>query len=203
METSFANAGQVSFGYCSPWAAPGTIGVVVGDIENVFFSLAVRGISDAAKNASFNGIIANSGEVLEAEKAAIDLLIGRRVAGLIVTPADHGQHEHLSAALDVGVPLVLFDREVPDLSVDAVTGADRESAIEATLHLQQHGHRNIAHVTAREAKIGDHWTPQTHLTAHSVVRRIEGFMSVQSQTGLLTLNASCGSAQLTRNTPTR
>ena len=49
----------------------GIIGVVVGDIENPFFSLAVRGISDAARAAGFNVILANSGEGVEAEKAAV------------------------------------------------------------------------------------------------------------------------------------
>jgi LacI family transcriptional regulator len=39
----------------------GIIGVVVGDIENPFFSLAVRGITDAARAAGFNVILANSG----------------------------------------------------------------------------------------------------------------------------------------------
>src|SRR5215212_9150697 len=39
----------------------GTIGVVVGDIENPYFGLAVRGISDAASAAGFDVILANSG----------------------------------------------------------------------------------------------------------------------------------------------
>ncbi len=52
----------------------GIIGVVVGDIENAFFSLAVRGIGDVARVAGFNVIIANSGEELDAEKSAVDLL---------------------------------------------------------------------------------------------------------------------------------
>ena len=65
----------------------GIIGIVVGDIENAFFSLAVRGISDAARLAGFDVIISNSGEKLESEKSAVDLLIGKRVDGLIVTPA--------------------------------------------------------------------------------------------------------------------
>src|SRR3954447_13799090 len=73
----------------------GIIGVVVGDIENPFFSLAVRGISDAARLAGFNVIIANSGEELDAEKSAVDLLIGKRVDGLIVTPARCDSIEHL------------------------------------------------------------------------------------------------------------
>ncbi|MGO7515504.1 LacI family transcriptional regulator, partial [Rhizobium ruizarguesonis] len=84
--------------------------VVVGDIENAFFSLAVRGISDAAPLAGFNVIIANSGEELYAEKSAVDLLIGKRVDGLIVTPARCYSVDHLQHVRRSGVPLVLFDR---------------------------------------------------------------------------------------------
>src|SRR5687768_12316730 len=49
----------------------GAIGVVVGDIENPFFSAAVRGISDVAHGAGYTVILANSGEDIAAEKDAI------------------------------------------------------------------------------------------------------------------------------------
>ena len=136
----------------------GTIGVIVGDIENVFFGLAVRGISDVARNAGFNVIIANSGEELSAEKSAINLLIGRRVDGLIVAPADRRELDHLSDAIRVGVPLVLFDRTIPALQVDSVVSPDREAAMTATRHLQNFGHRHIAYITAREGEIGEFFT---------------------------------------------
>src|ERR1700761_6018168 len=57
----------------------GTIGVIVGDIENPFFSLAVRGISDGAKARGFNVILANSGEELAEEKAAVEVLFRKQV----------------------------------------------------------------------------------------------------------------------------
>ena len=85
----------------------GIIGVVVGDIENAFFSLAVRGISDAARLAGFNVIIANSGEELDAEKSAISVLIGS-VDGLIVTPARWDSFRPSAAVRRAGVPLVLL-----------------------------------------------------------------------------------------------
>lgn len=162
----------------------GTIGVIVGDIENAFFGLAVRGISDVARNAGFNVIIANSGEELSAEKAAIDLLIGRRVDGLIVTPADCGDCGHLSDAIGVGVPLVLFDRTIPALNVDAITGADREAAIAATRHLQEFGHRRIAYITAKEGQVGEFFTDESQLPTSSVLGRVEGFLEAQAEKGI-------------------
>jgi len=162
----------------------GTIGVIVGDIENAFFSLAVRGISDVARTAGFNVIIANSGEELSAEQSAIDLLIGRRVDGLIVTPSNCGEYDHLSNAVRVGVPLVLFDRTIPSLKVDAVTGADRDAAMAATRHLQEAGHRRIAYVTAREGAVGEFFTSESQLPTSSVLQRVQGFIEAQSANGI-------------------
>ncbi|MBY3343639.1 LacI family DNA-binding transcriptional regulator [Rhizobium laguerreae] len=161
----------------------GIIGVVVGDIENAFFSLAVRGISDAARLAGFNVIIANSGEELDAEKSAVDLLIGKRVDGLIVTPARCDSIDHLQHVLRAGVPLVLFDRAIPELDVDAVTGDDRDAAITATRHLIEQGHRRLAYVSAMDAE-GGGFTEIGRISNSAVRERVEGFVSVLTKAGL-------------------
>ena len=161
----------------------GIIGVVVGDIENAFFSLAVRGISDAARMAGFNVIIANSGEELDAEKSAVDLLIGKRVDGLIVTPARCDRMEHLQDIRRVGVPLVLFDRNIPELGVDAVTGDDFDAAMIATRHLLDMGHRRIAYISAMDARsepLGD-----SRSISNSAVReRVDGMLKEQADAGI-------------------
>src|SRR3954470_13754662 len=48
-----------------------TIGVIIGDIENPYFGQAVRGISDVAREAGFEVILANSGEDVGKEQAAV------------------------------------------------------------------------------------------------------------------------------------
>ncbi|MBB4442699.1 MULTISPECIES: LacI family DNA-binding transcriptional regulator [Rhizobium] len=161
----------------------GIIGVVVGDIENAFFSLAVRGISDAARLAGFNVIIANSGEELDAEKSAVDLLIGKRVDGLIVTPARCDSFDHLQNVRRAGVPLVLFDRAIPELDVDAVTGDDRDAAITATRYLIGQGHRRLAYVSAMDAEDGG-LTDIGRISNSAVRERVEGFVSVLTEAGL-------------------
>ncbi|MGA1804719.1 LacI family DNA-binding transcriptional regulator [Rhizobium sp. HT1-10] len=155
----------------------GLIGVVVGDIENPFFSFAVRGISDAARAAGFNVILANSGEEIEAEKAAVRVLIGKRVDGLIVTSADCRDISHLRDVHLSGRPLALLDRALPDLDVDAVTVDDRDAAMRATRLLVDAGHRRIAYVTAAEdAEIrGADGLPV--ISTSTVRDRIEGFLA--------------------------
>lgn len=176
----------------------GIIGVVVGDIENAFFSLAVRGISDAARLAGFNVIIANSGEQLDAEKSAVDLLIGKRVDGLIVTPARCDSVDHLQHVRRAGVPLVLFDRAIPELDVDAVTGDDRDAAITATRHLIGQGHRRLAYISAMDAE-GGGLTDIGRISNSAVRERVEGFVSVLTESGLPNPFIMSGSAPRTSN----
>ncbi|MGM4984166.1 MULTISPECIES: LacI family DNA-binding transcriptional regulator [Rhizobium] len=161
----------------------GIIGVVVGDIENAFFSLAVRGISDVARMAGFNVIIANSGEELEAEKSAVDLLIGKRVDGLIVTPARCDRMEHLRDIRRVGVPLVLFDRSIPELGVDSVTGDDFDAAATATRYLLDAGHRHIAYISAMDAA-DERLTDSRELSNSAVRERVEGVLKAQAAAGI-------------------
>ncbi|ANM21055.1 LacI family transcriptional regulator protein (plasmid) [Rhizobium sp. N541] len=161
----------------------GIIGVVVGDIENAFFSLAVRGISDAARLAGFNVIIANSGEHLDAERSAVDLLIGKRVDGLIVTPARCDRLDHLQHVRRAGVPLVLFDRTIPELDVDSVTGDDREAALSATRYMIGQGHRRLAYVSAMDAD-KDGLTDIALISNSAVRERVEGFACALTEAGL-------------------
>ncbi|ANL56927.1 LacI family DNA-binding transcriptional regulator [Rhizobium phaseoli] len=161
----------------------GIIGVVVGDIQNAFFSLAVRGISDMARLAGFTVIIANSGEQLDAEISAVDLLIGKRVDGLIVTPAHCDRIDHLRQVRRAGVPLVLFDRNIPELEVDAVTGDDREAAIAATRCMVEQGHRRLAYVSAMEAE-GGKLADIGRISNSAVRERVEGFVQVLTEAGL-------------------
>ena len=161
----------------------GIIGVVVGDIENPFFSLAVRGISDAARAAGFNVILANSSEQIEAEKTAVRLLIGKRVDGLIVTPSESRDVSHLRDIQHSGRPLALLDRALPDLDVDTVTVDDRDVAMRATRILADAGHRKIAYVTAVDAE-GHAYRNLEQIYTSSVRERIEGFLAACRETGI-------------------
>lgn len=161
----------------------GTIGVVVGDIENPFFSLAVRGITDVARQAGFNVILTNSGEDVSAEKAAIRTLLAKRVDGVIVSPAKESDVDHLMDAMRSGRPLVLLDRGSPSLHVDTVIADDRTAAEGITRRLIERGHRRIAYLTACDTEDHRFRTP-ADINTGSVRRRIEGFLGVCGQAGL-------------------
>ena len=128
-----------------------TIGVVIGDIENPFFGLAVRGITDMARAEGFDVILANTGEELDFEQAAVRVLLDRRVDGLIVSAAQSSDPAHLQDVLDLGRPLVLLDRSVPGLQTDAVTVDNTRAALLAVRHLTDAGHRRIAFISSATA----------------------------------------------------
>jgi len=161
----------------------GTIGVVVGDIENPFFSLAMRGITDVARQAGFTVVLINSGEDADTERAAIRTLLAKRVDGLIVSPAKESDADHLREAARSGRPLVLLDRGSETLDVDTVIADDRHAAEDITRRLIALGHRRIAYLTACDTPDHRFRTP-ADINTGSVRRRIEGFLDVCQRAGL-------------------
>jgi LacI family transcriptional regulator len=156
----------------------GTIGVVVGDIENPYFGLAVRGISDGAKARGFNVILGNSGEDAEEEKAAVDVLVRKQIDGLIIAPAASATSDHLSDAARAGRPIVLMDRDIATLDVDCVVIDDKAAAQHATALLIAAGHRRIAYITAARMPDGDRPLLST------VINRIAGFAEALTAAGV-------------------
>lgn len=161
----------------------GTIGVVVGDIENPFFGLAVRGISDHAGENGFNVVLCNSGEDIAAERAAVQTLVSKRVDGLVVAPAAMLEAAHLRDAQARGCPLVLLDRDVPGLAADSALVDSRKAASVATDFLISAGHQRIGYVTATTATEVRYKGPE-QIALSTVLDRISGFLETSHEAGL-------------------
>lgn len=131
----------------------GTIGVIVADIELAFFAHAVRGIADAAAAEGFEVILANSDEDEVKERAALGVLLEKRVDGLIVAPASVSRTEHLRDVVERGLPLVLLDRGSTAVGGDVVVVDNHRAAQNAVGHLARLGHRRIAIVVERETAL--------------------------------------------------
>ncbi|WP_084961760.1 LacI family DNA-binding transcriptional regulator [Thermoactinospora rubra] len=125
-----------------------TIGVIVADIGNPFFAGVMRGISDTSRARGFDTLVLSTYEALEEEVAATDVLIDKRVDGMIISSAavDRGEVAHIRAAIDRGVPVVLVDRAVAALDLDTVVIDNRDAAREAVETLVEAGHRRIGFV---------------------------------------------------------
>ncbi|CCH78616.1 Transcriptional regulator, LacI family [Nostocoides japonicum T1-X7] len=129
------------------------IGVVLADIENAFFSSAVRGIADAARAAGQHVILANTDEDIEKEHAAIRVFVERRVDGLIVCPTDGTDRTYLRGIIEQGTPVVLLDRRIRGLRADSVGIDNHRAAYEATRYLLAAGHERIGVVTGTASDV--------------------------------------------------
>ncbi|MGI9860616.1 LacI family DNA-binding transcriptional regulator [Moorella naiadis] len=122
-----------------------TIGVIIADITNSFYSAIVRGIEDIATNKNYSLLIANSDEMLKKEKQYTRIFVEKQVEGMIIVPAggSHQYLEHLAGHL----PLVFVDRQPEDFkSASIVKVENSQGAYNLTCHLLQHGYREIAYI---------------------------------------------------------
>lgn len=160
-----------------------TIGVVVGDIENPHFGLAMRGISDAAKRAGYDVILINTGEDLQAEVDAVRVLQDKRVDGLIVAPASSSSTQHLQQIVEAGRPLVLFDRSARGVDVDVIASDVEQAAYDAAKLLINRGHERISYISALEAE-GAGYQSGRELESSAVGERITGTRRAFNEAGL-------------------
>jgi LacI family transcriptional regulator len=128
-------------------------------------------------------VLSNSGEDPANEKAAVRVLLGKRVDGLIVTPSSLTDVGHLHEVQQSGRPIVLLDRTVPGLSVDAVVTDDRHAALNATRLLIEKGHRRIAYISATESDDPIYRGPH-QISLSTVMERIEGLLAASREAGI-------------------
>src|SRR6267378_1882727 len=125
-----------------------TLGMVVTDIANPFFPAIVRGAEDAAQKAGYSMLLCNSDDKEDKEAVYLELLISKRVDGIILNKTPSALTVAQRRMLDEAkVPIVLLMRTCPGLKTDIVQTNDRLGAIEAISHLARIGHKKIAFVS--------------------------------------------------------
>src|ERR1700726_2702837 len=113
-----------------------TIGMIVPDIANPFFPMVVRGAEDAALKHGYNLLLCNSDDSLEKEERAIELLLSKRVDGILLTKAAEDFRAPLRQMIkEVKVSFVLVMRTYAKLTADSVITNDYQGAYDAVSHL--------------------------------------------------------------------
>jgi len=151
----------------------GTIAVLIADVTNPFFADFVRGVEDTAHRRSerYNLLLCNTEENGERERRAIELVLERRIDGIVMAPA--GGNETLLAELaDSGLPLVFGDRRLKGVSADTVVANNFEAAANLARHLISLGHRRIGLLEA-------------DLSASAIHDRVAGFRAAMADAGLV------------------
>ncbi|WP_297089310.1 LacI family DNA-binding transcriptional regulator [uncultured Draconibacterium sp.] len=124
-----------------------TIGVIIPEIVHYFFSSVISGIEDVAYDAGFNVIICQSNERFEREVANAKTLLASRVDGVLVSISkETTSYKHLHNFANNNVPMVFYDRIVPDLIADQVIIDDFDASYRATKHLIDSGRERIVHL---------------------------------------------------------
>lgn len=122
-----------------------SIGLVVLDVRNPFFTDIARGAEDRAAQAGLTVLLANSDENPAREAAYVDLFEQQRVHGVLISPLGDIT-PRLGMLRARGIPAVLVDRAAPDASFSSVSVDDVAGGRMAAEHLIAQGRRRIAFV---------------------------------------------------------
>ncbi len=122
-----------------------TLGVILADISNPFFSHIARTIEDQAYSAGYTVIFGSSDEKTEKFERVLKFLITRQVDGFIIA-APEGAKDLLLTLNEAKIPVVLIDRFFKGLEMNSVTVDNYKASVLATNYLIKKGNRKIASV---------------------------------------------------------
>jgi DNA-binding LacI/PurR family transcriptional regulator len=147
-----------------------TIGLLVDDIANPFYSALARAVEDSARLRNYLVLIGSSQNDGEREREVISAFFSRHADGLIVVPTA-ANHRFLAHHIDRGTKVVCVDRPAPGVSADTVLVDNRPAAHQAVRYLLERGHRRIGY-------LGD------DLDIWPIHERYEGYVAALAEFGL-------------------
>ncbi|MEO6843836.1 MAG: LacI family DNA-binding transcriptional regulator [Ginsengibacter sp.] len=120
-----------------------TIAVILPEVADNFFSLAINGIQSVAEKKGYHVLIYLSHENFIHEKSIVAECSNGRVDGVLISVASETiSGDHIVKLQDENIPVVFFDREFENLSVAKVITNDYECGYLAAAHLIKNGCKN-------------------------------------------------------------
>ena len=147
-----------------------TIGLLLEDVANPFFSALHRGVEDVARHRGVLAFAGSSDEDPARERELVEGLLARGVDGVIIAPTA-GDQSYLARDHQAGVAIVFVDRPPRFIDVDSVLSDNAGGDDTAVSHLIAHGHRRIAF-------LGDR--PEIH----TAVERLRGYEEALARRGI-------------------
>lgn len=120
-----------------------SIGLIVPDLSDMFFSVVSHAVQDAARQAGYLVWLAASNADPMIEEAQVEEMTNHPVDGILLVPAD-SRSKYLKAAISRSAPVVTIDRSAELAQTDSVEVENYAGARTATEHLISHGYRRIA-----------------------------------------------------------
>jgi LacI family transcriptional regulator len=121
----------------------GTIGVVIADNRNPFYAEVLNGMEEAAREKNYHIILANTQRDYKKEEDAINLLLAKRVDGLLITPVQD-RDDDIKNLINANIPFVVVGRDFENIEVDAVYNDEVKGGFLATEYLIKKGHKRTA-----------------------------------------------------------
>lgn len=121
-----------------------TIGVILPELAESFFSAAISGIEDIAYKRNYTVLLAQSHDDADREKLLIEKMKMQRVDGLLISVSKTtNTYEHFEAFKKSNIPIVFFDRIPPVKNIHFVASNLESGTFEAVNFLLKKGHRTI------------------------------------------------------------
>ncbi|SEG01379.1 transcriptional regulator, LacI family [Caloramator fervidus] len=122
-----------------------SIGIILPDITNPFFSEIARAIEDEANSLGYNVVLCNTDNKIEKEEEYIKLLISKLIDGIIFI-AGGDSKKSIFLLKEKGIPFVLVDRYIEDKDIFGVFCKNYEGIVDGVEYLLNKGKRNIVFV---------------------------------------------------------
>lgn len=139
------------------------VGVVVPSVSRPALLDVLTAIEDELHRRAYSMLVGSSGNTAGQEGGRVQRIVDEGVSGLIVHPIDQPDARIYERLLREEFPVVLIDRHVVGLAIDAVLPDNLGGAYSAVSHLVERGHRRIAFVSS------------DNLTTTSVQERLAGY----------------------------
>lgn len=131
-----------------------TIGVILPEVVHYFFSSVIKGIENVANSRGYTVIISVSNEELEKEANGLRKLSNGTVDGFILSLSEDTLHEenydHIKEAVELELPVVMFDRITDKINCDKIIVDDKQIAFDTVNYLIQKGHQKIGFLTTED-----------------------------------------------------
>ena len=120
-----------------------TIGLVLPEVRRVHAGELALGVEEAAVAHGYSVLFANTGGDPQREQAAVQLLMERRVDGMVLWPNGFGDQSYLHGLLPADFPIVAVNRRSAGYECHSILSRDEDASLAAHYLLRQ-GHQHIA-----------------------------------------------------------
>jgi LacI family transcriptional regulator len=126
-----------------------SIGVLLPNISNNFFSEILNGIESVGNEKSYQVVITQTTESVQNELRHLDNLLSRSVDGMLISLSSETVNlAPLKKIHETGIPIVFFDRVAKGFDTHTVRADNLTGAFDLTTHLINNGFKNIAQITS-------------------------------------------------------